>query len=318
MRADQLQPALQPELVPPGHPAALQPALEGPLELACPFDALDLEVVASPAELARELVPLLPRAAPRPPSARPRLRYALGRRGERFELARDGRTVLADDPLDLAPTLLGDLLDQAVRARPGWVALHGAALRCSGEERALLAVGPSSAGKSSLALGLVGAGFQLYGDDVALVGPGGLVSGLPFAPSFEEEEDAPAELLAALPADAELAWARHRRRGDGEIVRRRAVRLAPRALAARPAPLGLLLVLEARAARDVRPLTPAEAVALAWGERSYSLEDEDPVALVGVLTQALRGARAYRVASPTAAAALEQVRRLATAAAAAP
>jgi hypothetical protein len=77
------------------------------------------------------------------------------------------------------PRLKAALLDEYLsRAREGFCT-HAAIVSFEGKR--VLLTGPPGAGKSTLALGLVGEGFAYGGDDTARVSADGRIKGLPFA-----------------------------------------------------------------------------------------------------------------------------------------
>ncbi|WP_247341566.1 MULTISPECIES: serine/threonine protein kinase [unclassified Bradyrhizobium] len=84
----------------------------------------------------------------------------------------------------LAPTVKAYLTERLIRSDRSGFALHAASLANCGT--GLLLCGEPGAGKSTLTLQLVDAGFQYAGDDVALIGDDGAVCGFPFALTLKE------------------------------------------------------------------------------------------------------------------------------------
>jgi hypothetical protein len=82
------------------------------------------------------------------------------------------------EPRDFVATVKADILEQVLRLASYEVALHTAALVRNGS--AILLAGPPGAGKSTLALALTQAGWELAADDVVLMNSAGRVIGLPF------------------------------------------------------------------------------------------------------------------------------------------
>lgn len=81
------------------------------------------------------------------------------------------------------PALKALLFQRVIEAADCLAALHVA---CLVRGQALLLVGPPGAGKSTLTLGLVAAGFRYAADDVCLLLPAGRVSGVRFAATAKE------------------------------------------------------------------------------------------------------------------------------------
>ncbi len=81
------------------------------------------------------------------------------------------------------PALKALLFQQVIEAADCLAALHVACLVRGG---GLLLVGPPGAGKSTLTLGLMAAGFRYAADDVSLLLPGGRVRGVQFAPTAKQ------------------------------------------------------------------------------------------------------------------------------------
>jgi hypothetical protein len=105
--------------------------------------------------------------------------------------AGDGMVVVSPDFAPAAvvsrnqsgPALKALLFQQVIEAADCLAALH---VGCLVREAGLLLVGPPGAGKSTLALGLMAAGFGYAADDVSLLLPGGRVRGVPFAPTAKQ------------------------------------------------------------------------------------------------------------------------------------
>jgi coenzyme PQQ synthesis protein D (PqqD) len=115
----------------------------------------------------------------------------------------------------LAPTIKAYITERLIRSDHSAFALHAASLMWGG--KGLLLCGEPGAGKSTLTLRLVDAGFQYAGDDVALIGTDGMISGIPFALTLKRGSW---ELLSRLQTDWRAAT--HRRQ-DGAYVRYRPI-----------------------------------------------------------------------------------------------
>lgn len=103
--------------------------------------------------------------------------------GDRIHLFRNGNWVLSCSPEELPTMLKGQLLTEALEHGAYELAVHAAALVSN--DRALLLCGNPGAGKTTLTLALVHAGFGFAGDDVALLDSSGQSVGLPFAPAVK-------------------------------------------------------------------------------------------------------------------------------------
>ncbi|UWU90006.1 serine/threonine protein kinase [Bradyrhizobium sp. CB1015] len=111
----------------------------------------------------------------------------------------------------LAPTIKAHVTERLIRSNRWVFSLHAASL--VNEGMGLLLCGHPGAGKSTLTLQLVDAGFRYAGDDVALVGGDGTICGVPFALTLKEGSWG---LLSRLHGDRYDAT---HRRSDGVRVR---------------------------------------------------------------------------------------------------
>ena len=94
-----------------------------------------------------------------------------------------GQPMLIVTQLQAAPALKGILIEEILNGPTAPVALHAACLTRNGG--ALLIAGSPGAGKSTMTVALMSAGFGYDGDDIALVGEAGGVKGLRFAPAIK-------------------------------------------------------------------------------------------------------------------------------------
>jgi hypothetical protein len=78
---------------------------------------------------------------------------------------------LSEDPWVIAAAIRNFVSIQALRRSQAAISLHAATVRF--HERVLLLAGPSEAGKTTLLLDLVEAGWEAAGDDLAVVSPRG-------------------------------------------------------------------------------------------------------------------------------------------------
>jgi Coenzyme PQQ synthesis protein D (PqqD) len=93
------------------------------------------------------------------------------------------RHVICCDAIELAPAIKAYLTELIVALSPPNVVFHSACLVRG--EKSLLISGRPGAGKSTLALRLVEAGFEYSTDDIVLLAPDGRAMGVPFAPAVK-------------------------------------------------------------------------------------------------------------------------------------
>lgn len=103
--------------------------------------------------------------------------------GGRVHLLRDGGWILSCSLDELPVMLKGQLLTEVLDYGAYELALHAAALFRN--ERIVLLCGNPGAGKTTLTLALVHAGFGFVADDVTLLDSSGHGIGLPFAPAVK-------------------------------------------------------------------------------------------------------------------------------------
>jgi Coenzyme PQQ synthesis protein D (PqqD) len=112
----------------------------------------------------------------------------------------------------VAPTVKFLITERVVLRNATDVALHAACL--VKDRKALLVVGPPGAGKSTLAVYLMEAGFEYSSDDIVLVAPDGRASGVSFCPTVKPGSwDRIGELMP------ELISTPVHSRADGQLVR---------------------------------------------------------------------------------------------------
>ncbi|MEO5759988.1 MAG: PqqD family peptide modification chaperone [Mesorhizobium sp.] len=204
----------------------------------------------------------------------------------RIHLFRDSGWVLSCSPDELPVMLKGQLLTEVLDRSAYELALHAAALIKN--ERIVLLCGNPGAGKTTLTLALVHAGFGFAADDVTLLDSRGHGVGLPFAPAVK---------AGAWPLLAKYCPGLD----DVPICRRpdrRRVRFAvPREfvpLPSSPVPIGSLVLL--RRGRDskacLEPVDPASALrGLLNG--AFSPGRELSATAFDVLTQVVGSAETY-------------------------
>jgi hypothetical protein len=180
------------------------------------------------------------------------------RDGERIAFApRDG----AVSDQDLRTFLLGSAVGAALIQR-GMLVLHGNALERDG--RAIVCLGPSKAGKSTLAYGLMRQGWQLLADDLVAITPSGQV--LPGIPRIKLWHDAARAFGLDPDALPPIRQGMRKVLLSGEAVRR----------ASRPVPLKALYVLEGQrlgggetCQPSITPIGGERQAVIALCEQSY-------------------------------------------------
>ncbi len=188
----------------------------------------------------------------------PDLVLELVERGEQVDLFRNDDWLFSCSHEELATLLKGQLLEEVLGAGIYELALHAASLVRTG--RMLLLCGRPGAGKTTLTLALLDAGFGFAGDDLALLDAQGHVSGVPFAPAVKEGAW---DLVAAYRPD--IYDTAVFCRPDRQRVRYP----APRGLVpASPYPVGWLVLLDRHpeAAATLAPVDPITAVSWTLAE----------------------------------------------------
>lgn len=171
--------------------------------------------------------------------------------GDLVFVVQDGRVVAICPLPEAAATVKGLLMETLLGTAGAHVAVHAACLVREG--RALLVCGRPGAGKTTLTLALVAAGFDYAGDDIALLGPDRLARGVAFAPALKAGSWKLVE-----PFRADLRTHRVHRRPDGRRVRY----LSPERLRTEALPVGWALFIERDPARPagLREVEPTQAL----------------------------------------------------------
>lgn len=143
--------------------------------------------------------------------------YRIARADPFVLISADGPAMSIVMPDQVVPALKALLVEDVLEAASPAIALHAACL--TRNDDALMLFGSPGAGKSTLALALLPAGFGYGADDITLVNPKGRVQGVPFAPAVK----AGAWKLLGLPRESGL-----HRRVDGRRVRYMPVHEVPR------------------------------------------------------------------------------------------
>jgi hypothetical protein len=146
---------------------------------------------------------------------------------------------------ELVPTLKAQLTEQVMLKCSTDIALHAACLLSGG--KGLLVSGHPGAGKTTLAVHLMEAGFEYTADDVVLIAPDGRATGVPFAPTLKSGAWAMIEKFRP-----DLGKAAVHSRPDGKRVRYLS---APRTICSGSVPVGWIVFIK-RASNVPAKLAP--------------------------------------------------------------
>jgi hypothetical protein len=207
-------------------------------------------------------------------------------RDRRTDLFRNGSWLLSCSHEETATVLKGQLLNEVLEGAVYELALHAAALVRNG--CMLLISGHPGAGKTTLTLALVDAGFGFAGDDLALLNSQGRVTGVPFAPAVKAGAW---KLVATCRPDIHSVPVF--RRPDRKRVRYP----APRGLVAALAyPVGWLVLLD-RSPGATAALTPVDPIsAVRWIlQESYAQGRQLTTAGFKAIGDAIDRAKYYRL-----------------------
>jgi len=210
----------------------------------------------------------------------PTLSYVIGV----DSIERDGALLCrVDEPLDLAPRFELDLYEQLVaRAAPGWL-VHAAAIDIDGT--ALVVAGPSGAGKTTLALAFVGAGYRLLTEEMVLIRADATAVGLSRPMHVRDASSLPA------------SWRRApypMREATGLEIREQLVVPDSASLQRSPLPVRALVRLTHGADRpsQLERIAASQALPRLW-DTTLRADDDG----LRVATSVLREVPAYRLAS---------------------
>lgn len=203
----------------------------------------------------------------------------------RVHLYRDSEFLSSCCHEEVPTVLKGEILTEIMEHADYELALHGASLLRG--DRILLLCGAPGAGKTTLSLALLGAGFGFAGDDVMLLDARGRGTGLPFAPAVKA--GAWPLLSEVVPG---LASAPIYRRPD----RRRVRYPRPKDVVAQdPRSVGWLVLLSrGDGPAALEPIDPASAIQGVL-DGAFALDGELTPVGFDALAHAIREAEIYRL-----------------------
>lgn len=200
------------------------------------------------------------------------------------QILEDGRPATLVGRDFLAIRLKGILVERVLAC--GRPAIHAALLAKEGQ--GILLLGSPGAGKSTLALMLLGCGYYYGSDDVALIKDGGAVDGVPLAPGLKEGAWPIAESLGA-----PLTPSPGHGRPDGQRVRFACI---DRAMLTGSCRVGMIVNLHRRdgVAPERRHMTTEEALSALIRE-SHSGSGRCSVETMAALAILVRGASCFHL-----------------------
>lgn len=210
------------------------------------------------------------------------------------------RGVFCCDFTELAPTLKAYITEQVVTASPPNVLVHAACLRRNG--KSLLISGRPGAGKTTLSMRLGEAGLEYGGDDIVLIAPDGVATGVPFAPAIK-----PGAWPIVSQFRPDLNEAIVHRRPDGKRVRY----LLPKHIGhARGTAVGWILFI--RRGRGPAKFTQLDRIEVMRRlmEGSYSPGEKMTLAMCNALKRAINAADCFELSYSDSADACDAIVRL--------
>ncbi len=188
-------------------------------------------------------------------------------------------------PRDMAGVRLKAILLERIFGRSQVAALHAGLVH--DDDGGILLLGSPGAGKSTLALVLLRAGYNYGSDDVTLINPDGTVTGLPLAPGMKEGSWAIAEEIGIqLTEPAQM-------RPDGRPIRFAQI-VAEKIVPSGAARTIISLHRKDGVSAELRPMSSHEALGELLRE-SRSTSGACSVETMGALARLVRGSAAFHL-----------------------
>lgn len=209
-------------------------------------------------------------------------------------------SVICCDEIEVAPSIKAYITEQILKMSAPNVVFHAACL--VRDEKSILISGRPGAGKTTLTLRLMEAGFAYGTDDIVMIEPDGRATGVPFAPTVKSGAW---DIVSQFRPD--LRNATVHRRVDAKRVRY----LSPVHLACDDRyPVGwIIFIKRAFGSPRLKPLDPVDAIRRMMGG-SYSPDGRMNLTACSALKRTLAGASSFELTYSDLAEANDIIERL--------